>query len=131
MANVVDSNSSDWGKKLWLPAIFSYMFMAYACHLLYSEYHHFVLKRLEYLIEGDPDTAPQTHFTIMLEHVPIPLQSKPALRAFFEKLFPGHVTTAPGMLQVHRVFSVSCRSNIQCGYYAGFEHSGSIVHTAI
>jgi hypothetical protein len=86
---VVDSNASDWGKKLWLPALFSYMFMAYACHLLYSEYHHFVLKRLEYLIEGDPDTAPQTHFTIMLENVPISLQSKPDLRAFFEKLFPG------------------------------------------
>ena len=53
------------------------------------EYHHFVVKRLEYLIEGDPDTQPQTHYTIMLENVPLQLQSGPRLHAFFDKLFPG------------------------------------------
>lgn len=86
LANVVDGYG---GIKLWLPAIFSYLYMAYACHLFYSEYRHFVLKRLEYLIQGDPDTNPQTHYTVMIENVPATLQSGPALKDFFEKLFPG------------------------------------------
>lgn len=86
LANVVDGYG---GVKLWLPAVFSYIYMAYACHLFYTEYRHFVLKRLEYLIEGDPDTNPQTHYTIMIENVPSNLQSAPALKEFFEKLFPG------------------------------------------
>lgn len=88
LANVVDGYG---GVKLWLPAIFSYLYLAYACHLFYSEYRHFVLKRLEYLIQGDPDTNPQTHYTVMIENVPVGLQSGPALKDFFEKLFPGRI----------------------------------------
>jgi hypothetical protein len=96
------------GAKLWLPAIFSYIYMAYACHLLYSEYRHFVLKRLEYLIQGDPDTNPQTHYTVMIENVPSSLQSAPALKDFFEKLFPGESVSfnSIDLHQPDNVFSI-------------------------
>jgi len=104
LANVVDGDVDGYmGQKLWVPAIFSYIFMAYACHLFYMEYKHFVLKRLEYLIQGDPDTAPQTHYTIMLENVPIALQSAPALKDFFEKLFPGDVFAVEVMLDLKQL----------------------------
>lgn len=94
LANVVDSHASDWGKKLWLPAIMSYVFVSYACYLLYVEYQHFVLKRLEYLIEGDPDTQTQTHYTVMVENIPVEVRSGPQLKTFFERLFPGGTLVA-------------------------------------
>ena len=45
--------------KLWVPVIFAYIFSGYFCYLLFEEYRNFVDKRLQYLIEGDPDTPAQ------------------------------------------------------------------------
>lgn len=55
-------------------------------------------KRIAYLGQGDINTHPQTYYTVLVERVPPPLRSAPALTAFFEKLFPGS--------QVHSFFSV-------------------------
>ena len=86
LANVPNSPSEN---QLWTPAIFAYIFSIYFCHLMYSEYKNFVLKRNQYLIQGDPDTPSQTYYTLMVEKIPTTLRSAPALEAFFEKLFPG------------------------------------------
>lgn len=86
LANVVNGIK---GSQLWVPAIFSYVFSAYVCHLFYEEYKNFVQKRLEYLVQGDPDTLPQTYYTVMVENIPPSLRSAPTLRSFFEKNFKG------------------------------------------
>jgi hypothetical protein len=83
LANVVD------GERLWVPAIFAYIFTGYICHLFYREYQGFVKKRLEYLVRGDMDTHQQTYFTLMVENLPPTLRSAPKLKDFFETLFPG------------------------------------------
>lgn len=88
LANVVSSGEVTTDA-LWLPAAVSYMYLAYILYLLHAEFEHFVLKRLEFLIQGDPDTFQQTHYTIMIENVPPPLRSVTALSSFFDKLFPG------------------------------------------
>lgn len=100
LANVVSSGEVTTDA-LWLPAAFSYMYLAYALYLLHAEFEHFVLKRLEFLIQGDPDTFQQTHYTIMIENVPPPLRSVTTLSAFFDKLFPGEVYSAEVMLQLN------------------------------
>jgi hypothetical protein len=89
MANIQSKDAAT--EPLWLPAIFSYIYLLYAAYLFHDEYEHFVLKRLEFLIQGDPDTMPQTHYTVMIENVPPSLRSKTALKEFFNKLFPGYV----------------------------------------
>jgi Calcium-dependent channel, 7TM region, putative phosphate/Late exocytosis, associated with Golgi transport/Cytosolic domain of 10TM putative phosphate transporter len=88
LANIPNDPSAH---QLWVPAIFAYIFSTYFCHLMYVEYRNFVKKRIQYLIQGDPDTPPQTYYTLMVEKVPINLRSAPALEAFFENLFPGDV----------------------------------------
>jgi hypothetical protein len=93
LANVVSSGEVTTDA-LWLPAAFSYMYLAYVLYLLHAEFEHFVLKRLEFLIQGDPDTFQQTHYTIMIENVPPSLRSVTALSAFFDKLFPGNQSRA-------------------------------------
>lgn len=84
--------------RLWAAAIFGYVFAAYCCQLLYAEYSNFSLRRLQYLVQtdpdsntGDPDTPPQKYFTVMVERIPGSLRSAEALHKFFDKLFPGQV----------------------------------------
>lgn len=88
ISNVVNGDAAF---RLWAPALCNYICTLYICHLLYQEYNHFVQRRLEYLIMGDPDTPPQSYYTVMLEHIPVAIRSAPMLEAFFEKLFPGEV----------------------------------------
>ncbi len=76
---------------LWVPVVFSYLFAAYYCFLFRREYRNFMRKRLQYLVQGDPDTPPQTYYTVMLERLPLSLQSSSQLLAFFQKLFPGEL----------------------------------------
>jgi hypothetical protein len=44
---------SDEGPKyrLWVTAIFGYVYAAYFCQLLFTEYHNFSLQRLHYLAQ--------------------------------------------------------------------------------
>jgi hypothetical protein len=84
--------------RLWISAIFSYIFAAYFCQLLYAEYNNFSVRRLQYLVQADPssqqnsdpDTPPQKYFTVMVERIPAHLRSAALLKNFFEKLFPGN-----------------------------------------
>ena len=100
LANIPNNPKAD---QLWVPAIFAYVFSIYFCHLMYTEYKNFVKKRVQYLIQGDPDTPPQTYYTVMVEKVPISLRSAPALEAFFEKLFPGGVYSVEVALDLNEL----------------------------
>jgi hypothetical protein len=86
IANVPDDYSA---KQLWAPVLFSYLFVAFYCQLMHTEYRNFVQKRVKYLVHGDADTPTQTHYTVMLEKIPTSLKSLPLLQAFFERIFPG------------------------------------------
>lgn len=77
--------------RLWVPAIFAYMFSAFFCFVMYSEYFNFLEKRVRYLRLGDPDTPPQAYYTVMVEKVPTSLRSAQAMADFFDNLFPGEV----------------------------------------
>ena len=87
LANIPNDPSAN---QLWVPAIFAYVFSIYFCHLMYKEYKNFVKKRINYLMNGDPDTPPQTTYTIMVENVPTTMRSAPKLKDFFENIFPGN-----------------------------------------
>ena len=97
LRNVVNG-ASETKYRLWAAAVFGYIFAAYFMQLLYAEYNNFSVRRLQYLVQanpdspqGDPDTPPQKYFTIMVENIPGHLRSAAALYKFFEKLFPGEV----------------------------------------
>jgi len=84
--------------RLWFAVLFAYIYSAYFCSLMHTEYNNFATRRLKYLVEvypvsdqADPDTPPQTYFTVMVESIPPSLRSASALREFFERLFPGEV----------------------------------------
>jgi hypothetical protein len=76
---------------LWIPCIFAYVFSAYFCRIMYTEYENFVEKRVEYLVKGDVDTPSQTYYTIIVDRLPASLRSTPALTEFFKRLFPNDV----------------------------------------
>jgi hypothetical protein len=97
------ANIDPAANELWIPAIFAYIFSMYFCHLMYTEYKNFVKKRVDYLIKGDPDTPPQTYYTLLVEKVPITLRSAPALEAFYEKLFPGDVYSVEVALDLNEL----------------------------
>ena len=51
-------------------------------------------KRVAYLSEGDPDTPPQTYYTVLVENIPAKLRNNQKLYEFFNKLFPGMFISA-------------------------------------
>ncbi len=97
ISNLISRDTpEEYRYRLWIPTIFCYMFAAYFCQLLYAEYNNFSVRRLQYLVQAnpqeenlDPDTPPQKYFTVMIESIPSHLRSAASLRKFFEKLFPG------------------------------------------
>ena len=92
--------------RLWVTALFGYIFTAYFCQLLFTEYNNFSVRRLEYLVQTnttdpndtsngfvDHDTPVQKYYTIMVERIPSHLRSAEHLYKFFDKLFPNDVYT--------------------------------------
>ncbi len=86
LANIPDNPHAN---ELWAPAVFCYLFSAFFCQMMYTEYKNFISKRVQYLEKGDLDTPPQTYYTVMLEKVPADIKSSPMLHEFFDRLFPG------------------------------------------
>ena len=77
--------------QLWAPTVLAYVFSAYFCQMMHSEYKNFLEKRVQYLVRGDPATPQQAYYTVMVERIPAALRSVTRLRAFFENLFPNDV----------------------------------------
>ncbi len=86
LANIPDEMIQ---QKYWVPVAFAYLFSAYFCFLLFCEYKSFIDKRHQYLFQGDPDTHPQTYYTVMLERIPADLRNEASLARFFDNMFPG------------------------------------------
>lgn len=80
--------------QLWAPALIMYIYAFYFCHLLNNLYKDFVMKRLKYLQDGDPNTPQQTYYSVIVEGIPPSLRSAPKLKAFFEDLLPNQVHSA-------------------------------------
>ena len=84
-------------RRLWVTTATFYLFAAYFCQLLFAEYHNFSNLRLQFLSKDDPkddpDTHPQTYYTIMLENIPPELRSAEKLYEYFEEIFPSEVFT--------------------------------------
>lgn len=96
----------------WVAAIFGYAFAAYFCQLLLSEYNNFSVRRLQYFVNPnasayDPDTPPQTYYTVMVERIPPTLRSAIALKNYFEKLFPDDVYHVEVALDLHDLNAVT------------------------
>ena len=107
--------------RYWFAAIFSYMFSAYFCQLLHAEYNNFSVRRLQFLVQadpdspmGDPDTPQQKYFTIMIERIPSHLRSAAALHKFFDNLFPNEVYNVEVALDLTELDHLSyCRKLIR------------------
>lgn len=54
----------------------------------------FLLVRMQFLAEGDPDMDKEVAYTAMVEYIPTDKRSSPALYEYFDNLFPGKVTTS-------------------------------------
>lgn len=102
--------------RLWVTAIFSYIFAAYFCQLLFYEYKNFSIRRLQFLLQADPDgpdldpdTPPQKYYTVMIEHIPGKMRSAAALREFFERIFPGDVYTVEIALDIKELDALNAK----------------------
>jgi len=101
----------DMKYRLWAATLFCYVFSAYFCQLLYAEYNNFSIKRLQYLVQTDPeqstlrdpDTPQQKYYTVMIERIPPHLRSAEALYNFFNKLFPDDVYTVEVALDLNEL----------------------------
>ena len=51
LMNVLAGNDEEPKYRLWVTAVFGYVFAAYFCQLLFTEYHNFSLQRLHYLAQ--------------------------------------------------------------------------------
>ncbi len=112
ISNVM-TGSISYRYRLWAAAIFGYIFSAYFCQLLYAEYSNFSIRRLQYLVQvdpnnsADPDTPPQKYFTVMVERIPGHLRSAEALFQFFDKIFPGQVYNVEVALDLSQLDNLS------------------------
>ena len=51
LPNLLSSYDMDPRYRLWVAMIFFYIYAAYLCQLLHTEYHNFSLQRLHYLAQ--------------------------------------------------------------------------------
>ena len=95
LANVVQSSN-----RLWAPVVYMYVFSLYFMFLLHKEFARFIKLRAKFFQEGDPSFSPQTRYSVMVEGIPPACRSSPALKEFFESLFPNNVHSAHVCLRI-------------------------------
>merc|ERR1712065_48349 len=95
MANIVQQSD-----RLWAPVFFMYVFSFYFMYLLYKEFQRFIKLRAKFFQEGDPSFDPQTRYSVLVEGIPPECRNSPALKSFFEELFPGKVFSAQVCLRI-------------------------------
>jgi hypothetical protein len=116
--SIVNLSKGDYEMKdrLWITAIFGYIFAAYFCQLLFYEYKNFSIRRLQFLLQADPDgpdldpdTPPQKYYTVMIEHIPGKMRSAAALREFFERIFPNDAYTVEIALDIKELDALNAK----------------------
>jgi calcium permeable stress-gated cation channel len=88
MANVEPN-----GHRLYGSVIFCWIFTLYFLYEIEEEYKTFVILRHEFLLTEDPRLPFQEKLSVLVENLPLSLQSPEALKNLFETIFPGQVAT--------------------------------------
>jgi Late exocytosis, associated with Golgi transport/Cytosolic domain of 10TM putative phosphate transporter len=109
VANVV---SGSW--RMWIPAVFSYLFTGFVFFVMKQEYRHFLELRMDFLARGTSYISPQHHYSLMVENIPQELRSERALYDYFDQLFPGKVHSACMVLNLPDLEVVNARCMRVC-----------------
>ena len=94
------TNVAQRAERLWAPVVMAYLYTFHACFLIYRDYANLLGWRQEWLSRPDPDTPAQVRYSIFVDRLPVELRSDTALRAYFERLFPGQVHSAVVCMQL-------------------------------
>lgn len=100
--------------RMWIPAIFAYLFTGFIFFVMKQEYRHFLELRMDFLARGTTYIHPQHHYSLMVENIPHELRSEKALAAYFESLFPGKVHSACMVLNLPDLETVAARCMRVC-----------------
>jgi hypothetical protein len=109
VANVV---SDSW--RMWIPAIFAYLFTGFVFFVMKQEYRHFLELRMDFLARGTSYISPQHHYSLMVENIPHELRSERALYDYFDQLFPGKVHSACMVMNLPDLEIVNARCMRVC-----------------
>lgn len=109
----VDNVVSDsW--RMWVPAIFAYLFTGFVFFVMKQEYRHFLELRMDFLARGTSYISPQHHYSLMVENIPHELRSERALYDYFDQLFPGKVHSACMVMNLPDLEVVNARCMRVC-----------------
>ena len=92
------SNVPEKSGLLWYHVVFAYAFTITAVVSLRFLFLDYIRLRHLYLLRR----SPQQH-TVMLHHIPKPLQSATAMSAFFDRIFPGQVANVAIVLRLPKL----------------------------
>jgi hypothetical protein len=109
VANVV---SDSW--RMWIPAIFAYLFTGFVFFVMKQEYRHFLELRMDFLARGTSYISPQHHYSLMVENIPHELRSERALYDYFDQLFPGKIHSACMVMNLPDLEIVNARCMRVC-----------------
>jgi hypothetical protein len=100
--------------RMWIPAIFAYLFTGFIFFVMKQEYRHFLELRMDFLARGTSYVHPQHHYSLIVENIPHELRSEKALVDYFESLFPGKVHSATMVLNLPDLETVAARCMRVC-----------------
>jgi Late exocytosis, associated with Golgi transport/Cytosolic domain of 10TM putative phosphate transporter len=100
--------------RMWIPAIFAYLFTGFIFFVMKQEYRHFLELRMDFLARGTSYIHPQHHYSLIVENIPHELRSEKALADYFESLFPGKVHSASMVLNLPDLELVAARCMRVC-----------------
>lgn len=86
--------------RMWIPAVFAYLFTGFIFFVMKQEYRHFLELRMEFLARGTTYIHPQHHYSLMIENIPHELRSEKSLYDYFDQLFPGKVHSVSIVLNI-------------------------------
>mmetsp|Transcript_5824 Transcript_5824/g.8516 ORF Transcript_5824/g.8516 Transcript_5824/m.8516 type:complete len:960 (-) Transcript_5824:642-3521(-) len=95
MANLANNDS-----RLWAGSLFMWALTGFVIWTMNNEYMHYIDLRLEFLGHAEGNMNPQCNYTLIIEQIPVDLQSDNALREYFDRLFPGKVYCASIVMNV-------------------------------
>jgi Late exocytosis, associated with Golgi transport/Cytosolic domain of 10TM putative phosphate transporter len=95
--------------RMWIPALFAYLFTGFIFFVMKQEYRHFLELRMEFLARGTSYIHPQHHYSLMIENIPHELRSEKALYDYFDQLFPGKVHSVSIVLNIPDLEAVRAR----------------------
>lgn len=112
LVSVANVTKGSW--RMWIPAIFSYLFTGFVFFVMKQEYRHFLELRMDFLARGTSYISPQHHYSLMVENIPLELRSERALFDYFDQLFPGKVHSACMVMNLPDLEVVNARAMRVC-----------------